>query len=291
MDRNEICCPYCGCALQVPEGAESAVCANCARTVDLSAVLAAEGAAAPEDPEALLAPGLFTERLNMKKFNKTGYPVQYENYRALFRPALDAFARNAAGGGEAAAEEFAALLFRKFRGAMESAGKKADPFDFRFTIALLAVPSILSLGTPAADRAADLLLQKWNAGSPKKPIGKATYEQIQNGFRKKLCYITTAVCRSLGAGDDCVELNEFRAFRDGWLSHAPDGPEKIAEYYAFAPMIVRAIDASGGADGEYRRIWREHLAPCLREMRTGREADCARDYEAMVRTLERKWLA
>lgn len=246
-------------------------------------------AAQPEELEPLLPLELFSACMDMKKFNRTGYPEQFEEYLASFRPALDAFERNAADDPDGAAERLSELLYQRFLAA-QNAGKRQDPLTFRFTIALLAVPSVLSLGTAPAERAADLFLKKWNAAFPKTPIGKATYEQVCAGFRKKLCYIVTAAGQSLGA-DGASALDEFRAFRDGWLVRSPGGPEKIAEYYLFAPMIVRAIDSSGKAENEYRRIWDEYLAPCLRELRSGEKEACARDYENMVLALEQKWFS
>ena len=56
-------------------------------------------------------------------------------------------------------------------------------------------------------------------------------------------------------------------------------------------MIVRAIDASGHAEAEYRRIWEESLSPLLACIREGRQATCAEGYEKMVRSLECKWLS
>ncbi len=52
-----------------------------------------------------------------------------------------------------------------------------------------------------------------------------TYEEICQGFqRKKLCFITTAVCAQSGKPDDCPELAAFRSFRDSYLSPNPMGP-------------------------------------------------------------------
>ena len=294
MNLVTIHCPHCGRELNVPEDAGNIVCMFCAKPIDVQAVLtptAAEDTEEIRDLKALLPKELFSAQLNTENFSAAKYPEEYERYLEQFRPALNAFRMNSLNN-TGAAGQFAELLFQGFQdGLRDSRGKRRDSFPLRMTITMLTVPSILSLEIPEAGHAVDCFLEKWNAAFPKEHLGKATYDEILGGFRHKLCYITTAVCHSLGKGDDCAELNAFRAFRDGWLAHAPDGPEKITEYYLFAPMIVRAIDASGHAETEYLRIWKESLSPLLSCIREGRQETCADGYEKMVRSLERKWLS
>lgn len=295
MSSVNIHCPHCGRELNVPDDTGKIVCMFCAQPIDVPSILSApvpEGPA-PEfsDLEALLPGELFEPRLNSGNFTPAKYPEAYERYLALFSPALKAFRQNTLTDRQAP-EQFAGLLFRKFQAALIMPnGKRIDSLPLRMTIAALTVPAMLSSGSEESDRAVDRFLEMWNSAFPKEHLGRATYEQISGGFKRKLCYITTAVCTSLGKGDDCDELNEFRAFRDGWLSYAEDGPEKITEYYLFAPMIVRAIDASGHAREEYQHIWETWLSPLLRCLRSGRSKECAAGYEKMVCTLEQKWLS
>lgn len=296
MSLATIQCPHCGRELNVPEDAGQIVCMYCAKPVDVNAIMderqhLKDGfETVMGEAERALSRELFTIRLDPQRFNSSNYPLEFEKYKALFQPALDAFQQSAFADEDAAAERFADLLFQNFL--TEMPGKKAmNFFDCRFTITSLTIPAILSLNTEAADKTVDCFLAKWKQKFPKDSLGKATYEKIQEGFKKKLCYITTAVCSSLGAEDDCTELNEFRAFRDRWLAKAQDGKAKIAEYYLFAPLIVQKIGQSGQAQREYHRIWSDYLVPCLDEIRAGRQDECARDYEKMVRTLEQKWLS
>lgn len=100
------------------------------------------------------------------------------------------------------------------------------------------------------------------------------------------CFITTAVCGSLGKADDCAELTAFRNFRDNWLAYQPDGRELVDEYYRVAPEIVRAIDARADSAEIYRAIWAEYLSPCYELIRRGRYAACRRKYVEMMRALE-----
>lgn len=295
MSLVTIRCPHCGRELNVPQDAEKIVCMYCAKPIDAQELL---NHRQPDiDVESLLAEiertlpeEVFTTRLDADSFNATNYPATFEKYKDLFEPSLQSFLTAAQVDEDYAADRFAEILSQHFE--KELAGKKrAELFGCRYTITALTVPAVLSLDRQASEKAVDSFLKKWKQNHPKDSLGKASYEKILSGFHHKLCYITTAVCSSLGAGDNCRELNEFRAFRDNWLADAPDGKAKILEYYLFAPMIVQAIDQSGQAQKEYRRIWDEHLVPCLREIRSGRQDDCARDYEKMVRSLEQKWLS
>jgi hypothetical protein len=104
------------------------------------------------------------------------------------------------------------------------------------------------------------------------------------------CFITSAVCRSFAKPDDCYELSLFRQFRDGWLTEQPEGPALIEQYYRSAPGIVAAIDRSPAPDAVYRRIWDEHLAPCLRAIENGQLEDCKGRYISMVETLGAEYL-
>jgi hypothetical protein len=119
--------------------------------------------------------------------------------------------------------------------------------------------------------------------------GTWTYKDGR-GWKKKGCFITTAVCGSFGKADDCRELMAFRAFRDGWLAQQPDGHALIDEYYRTAPGIVAAIDRSADRGVVYSGIWDTYMAECLRLIDAGDFASCKRLYMAMVEGLKKEWL-
>lgn len=304
MNQITIRCPHCGKELMVPEHAGRIVCMYCSGPIDTEALQPAGAedaeaadttgyAALSEAMEQALADELFTKRIQTEMFNKYNYETEFENYRAVFRPALNAFRAAVSADEERAARDFGRMLFRRFS---EEYGKKRGMFDnsamdCRFTATSLTVPALLEERFPPAEAAADVFLAEWKDKYPRQPLGKASHDTIVTGFKKKLCYITTAACRSLGEGDDCPALRKFRAFRDGWLASAPKGREKIAEYYLFAPLIVTAIDRSGVPEQEYSRIWSRYLRPCLADIDGGKSEACAERYERMVLSLERKWLS
>lgn len=76
------------------------------------------------------------------------------------------------------------------------------------------------------------------------------------------CFITTAVCRIIGAPDDCYELRTLRAYRDGWLQE--NRPQSITQYYDEAPAIVEKLDARDDAAKIYHSLYRDYIAPAIR---------------------------
>lgn len=103
------------------------------------------------------------------------------------------------------------------------------------------------------------------------------------------CFITSAVCQSLGKTDDCYELTAFRAFRDSWLCMQPGGKELIEEYYRIAPEIVAAIDSQPNSLAIYQSILDNYLTPCLRYIESGQFDKCKDTYVTMVNTLKKQY--
>ena len=130
----------------------------------------------------------------------------------------------------------------------------------------------------------------WNDNGVAIDIGKSTFEDIEGGFKSHFCYITTAVCQSLGKPDDCYELNLLRNYRDSYLASTPDGEAVIKEYYDVAPTIVRRIGRMEDAGEIYQGIWKDYISPCVRLIEEERLTECREVYTDMVHSLEEKYL-
>ena len=100
------------------------------------------------------------------------------------------------------------------------------------------------------------------------------------------CFITTAVCEYYGKPDDCIELETLRHYRDSWLRKQPDGPQLIAEYYAIAPDIVRAMQASDKFGSYCEKLWAEYIEPCIDMINEGKFESCKKHYINMVRYVQ-----
>lgn len=292
-------CPHCGKDLQLPDDAKQVVCMYCAQPIDIGAILTAQ-----EDTDLyrshlrsakdLMKDEIVAYRANMQAVNNHGYPQAFQEYTEMVAPALQAFCRAAeAGRVDHAAEEYSLFLMERFLSLFQQMEMKKNDtrfFDYRYTVVAFLIPAILELDGEAPEALADRFLEKWNAQYPKNPLGKARYGEISQGFRRRLCFITTAVCEFQGKGDDCYELRTFRDFRDNWLAKAPNGQRKIQEYYLYAPILVQKIDRLPNRAAVYGGIWKDYLQPCLHQLEAGQPKACACTYETMVQKLEQEFL-
>lgn len=103
------------------------------------------------------------------------------------------------------------------------------------------------------------------------------------------CYITTAICQTLGKPDDCEELRVIRSFRDNWLIFQESGIEIIEQYYETAPKIVLSIDSREDAAIIYREIWADHLSLFFSQIQHGEKKTALKTYLDMVKELEAKY--
>lgn len=136
----------------------------------------------------------------------------------------------------------------------------------------------------------DAIVKKWNQEVAKTAVKNASFEQISGGFKNRLCYITTAVCESLGKPDDCYELELLRSYRDDYLIGENAGREIVQEYYNIAPTIVKKINRQDDAKEIYKGIWSEYLVPCIRHIERQELSDCKEVYSNMVYNLQKKYV-
>lgn len=100
-----------------------------------------------------------------------------------------------------------------------------------------------------------------------------------------LCFVTTAVCKSLKKGDDCEELQMMRNLRDSFVSSTANGEMLVLEYYRVGPMIVNQIDKCDNSDSIYADLWNRYLKQCCELQRERKFKDALDIYIEMVKTL------
>ena len=142
----------------------------------------------------------------------------------------------------------------------------------------------------ACEEIVDCMVERWNDHDLELKISKSEFEQIQGGFKSRLCYITTAVCASLGKPDNCYELNLMRRYRDEYLVNQDGGEEIVAEYYDIAPTIVNRINRMENSEDVYADIWNHYLHPCVSMIESDNLEACRKIYTDMVYSLRRKYL-
>jgi hypothetical protein len=104
------------------------------------------------------------------------------------------------------------------------------------------------------------------------------------------CFITTAVCGTLGKPDDCEELTLFRRFRDTYMRADETRREDVRLYYAVAPAVCARIDRLPDKEKIYTNIWKLYLEPLFTDLKEGYLDKVYRGYKAMVLALKETYL-
>ncbi len=152
------------------------------------------------------------------------------------------------------------------------------------------LPLIRDVKSPRADELAQAMADAWNQAFPGNHISGMTIAEMKGGFRSSPCFITTAVCESLGRPDDCYELTLLRRYRNTYMMSSEQGAAAVEEYYRIAPEIVKEIDSRPDSGNIYQSIWTQYLRPCIRLIEENQLADCADAYADMVDTLKEAYL-
>lgn len=174
-------------------------------------------------------------------------------------------------------------------GCRKKSAKEHMQMDLNMSMAVFVLPMVLEYKGNSSQPLADKLLEGWKREFPKSNLQAAEFRFIEEGFHKKFCYITTAVCESFGKADDCYELTLLRDYRDTYMASLPEGDRLIHDYYDMAPSIVKHINQSGRSEEIYQSIWQEYLHPCITMIEEGRLKECGDLYQDMVYTLKDKY--
>lgn len=150
-------------------------------------------------------------------------------------------------------------------------------------------PMLLEAGGKSGERLALKVHKEWKAMFPKTNLTCSTFESINQSFKGRLCYITTAVCVCLGQSGDCYELSLLRAYRDKYLVKQPGGAALIKEYYDIAPTIVKRIGRQANPIKIYKNVWETYLHPCIHFIERGEPEACREIYVTMLNDLKRQY--
>ena len=162
--------------------------------------------------------------------------------------------------------------------------------DFNMNMVCYFIPLVGNIKSHKSEETAARIVEIWNEKMPNSKIGVSTAGSIDAGFKKGLCYISTAVCHSLQKPDDCQELTLLRGYRDKYLLNSDEGRKLVAKYYDIAPTIVNKINRDNEASTIYKEIWSNYLEPCINLIQNGRNDECKKLYSEMVVKLEETYL-
>ena len=293
--NHTVPCPGCGRMVDVPAGMDACFCTFCGARVTLPA--APEAATASEvsafpGKDALgeeLAKLMAANRSLARQFGRTTYEEQFRAYQAQLAPLLRRLeAVLPAGPGR---QDMIRQAAEAWLDALAALWKKGQPhYEDQHLMAIFSIPALRNLPQPSGEELARAVQALWVERWPKAPIGLGSYDEITAGFQKKLCYITSAVCRIQGKADDCYELTAFRRFRDQVMLRSENGRALVEEYYHLAPAIVTSVGLCQDETAVYDSVYQNYLLPCLALLESGDNAGCRDKYVEMVRYMEKTYL-
>ncbi|HIT88855.1 MAG TPA: hypothetical protein IAC41_00330 [Candidatus Merdenecus merdavium] len=307
MEFTEGKCPKCQGKLQIPSDRESIICMYCGKEIAAKAAIESGKEDMKEFNHAAFLKYYETAKMGlptmvtgikngMKDFKKNTYETAFSNYLDQYKQALEAFhhAYIISEEKETLLQDVAKLIIsesvEEVKALPKERQKEQKIMDANMILVVYVIPAILEMSGESFDLLADQVLIEWKKEFPKTNLRKSTYENIAGGFRKKLCYITTAVCDQTGKPDDCHELNVLRSYRDEYLLKDEMGKQLVEEYYDIAPTIVKRISMRSNAKEIYTKILNKYITPCIFLIEQN-ELEKSKDlYQEMVRNLQAEFV-
>lgn len=317
METILIKCPHCKEEMQAPANRESILCMFCGEKIDMEKMQAETAERQIEDiPDAVDEAAKKREenlqfvlghvgavcreyKEKVKAFKKDSYSGLFENHKqenyafyTSIRQILDSTEDRVVL--DYSYRQIAGAFIEEQKAALEQIKKKNDKFsmqmDKNMFMVIYVLPSIKEIRNGKADELAEVICGEWRKAFKDSNISAADYDSIAQGFKRKLCYVTTAVCRNLNKGEDCEELRMIKDFRDGYLSSTKEGLALIDEYYDIAPTLVKRIAKDADAHEKYVWLWNTYLAPCVAYIKNGQPEDCKETYCAMMEVLRKEYM-
>lgn len=297
-------CPKCQEKIQVPDDREKILCMYCGEEILVDEALGrtrrkVNPAEYEENHDRALNGLRATIRAcekPMQDFRRDRFGDAFDGFYTSHRSMFEAmeYVWQAAGQPEDWLREMAECVIEEAKadmGTYKSKGQRNQRLlDHNFLVSIYLVPALLKYPAKVSDPFAEHLIGAWNEAFGT-TLGKATVEEISAGFRRKLCYITTAVCGQLGKGADCRELRLLKDYRDQYLDATPEGHALVEEYYDIAPTIVKRIEKAPDRDQIYGQIYREYLLPCIERIEAEDYEGCKAGYREMVLALKARFIS
>lgn len=232
----------------------------------------------------------------LKEFKRDTYEAAFERFGEKNSTAFQeiAIGISAQEGYEETMSAVCGLFVEAARALLDTVDSKAKKEEMQMKLnmfmAIYVLPTILENKNGHCKELTEMLCKAWGDSFKNSNIKASEFSKIKEGFRSKLCYITTAVCESLDKPEDCYELNLLKNYRDGYLMETDDGEALIHEYYDIAPTIVKRINKSEDSSGTYAKIWSKYLKPCVSLIEEGKNEECKELYMDMVYKLRDRYM-
>lgn len=183
----------------------------------------------------------------------------------------------------------------RFRGVRGRAQKDKMQYHLNLYMVSYVLPAVIAwqkrCGRPEEEtkQITDLICGRWQKAFGAR-IQASDHASIQAGFRQKLCFVTTAVCRGLRKPQDCKEIILMKQFRDGYFSESTEGKRLIQEYYDIAPTIVKRISREADPEEKYLYLWNTYIRKCVDHIENGKNEQCSCLYETMMSELKEEYM-
>lgn len=227
-------------------------------------------------------------------FTRKRYAERFRDYYMSMLPSMDAI-ENLYGKvveKDTMLSNMAQALTGSAKQILEQAPKRDREkinINLSLSMAGYVFPALYKYQGESSEELVKAVAKAWKEAFPKSNLTPAKYEDIEAGFHKKFCFITTACCRRQNKPDDCYELTLLRKYRDTYLASLPNGQDMIAVYYDIAPSIVKHIDRRPDAGQIYDQIWSDYILPCIRLIEGGKYEECRILYTNMVIDLKERY--
>jgi len=307
MGFREGKCPKCHQIIQVPADRETILCMYCGEEINIENAIAAF-----EDHSALTSSNVSSDDLYMevrddfiqmieriedpmKNFKKNTYEDLFKGYYNNNLYIIEAiekaycvttdkeqFMNRVTDDMVSRAVENLAQVTKK---------NKAEErlMQYNMALVLYIMPAFVEYKGMSSQMFTSMLVEKWNGNFDKTNIKPSSFELINGGFRRRWCYITTAVCESLNKPDDCYELTLLRSYRDEYLMQSEEGEKIVQEYYNIAPTIVKHIGRADNAQEIYKNIYDRYLSSCIQLIEADQMEECRSLYSDMVKDLKAQY--
>lgn len=299
MEYREGRCPKCKETMQIPVGREKIICMFCGQEFSLTESKQSDEAAYQRE----LAQFQKNSDLVFNDFEKTLKGFQRNEYENSFKRYLQAQNENLkavsrmmhlAQDQKKAEDEIAGALLACARKIMDERGGKLNRQSMQMSLNMYMVtfvlPAILSIEEEKYSDLAQLICKKWAETFKNSNIQAAGYNTLKSGFRRKLCYITTAVCEGIHKQGNCRELMLLEQYRDSYLSSSEEGRALVRQYYDMAPTIVKRIEKTEEHEEIYRTLYETYISPCVQLIEEQKNEECREKYQKMVEMLRAEYM-
>ncbi len=224
-------------------------------------------------------------------FKRESYAATFEQFGVDKNQAIKCMVEYSRTGDDA--KQYIADSLANMSLEMEKTVSRLEKNTFRLNnnlyMVVYVIPTLLGDNYREKDLA-EKICSVWSQKIKSGNISPADFQSIKGGFKSKLCYITTAVCKGLGKGENAEEITELKNFRDGYMASCENGERMINDYYDCAPTIVKRIEKSENPELKYLYLWENYIKPCVDAISRGENEACLDTYTAMVDELKDEYM-